>query len=130
VLSGTVTTSRKRTQLTASGFFSRLNLKSTWFRIKRVALGAPDRVDRGRSIRIRGRVWPRPGARVRLHWRYVGGTRWRVLDARPRVGADGRFQLTRTPRQSVRYRVAVRNAESPVETVVVTAARVKAPSRR
>ncbi|HEY0386903.1 MAG TPA: SpoIID/LytB domain-containing protein [Gaiellales bacterium] len=91
--------------LTASDVFSRLHLRSTYFRILQVSLHAPGDADAGRQFQLRGRLWPRPSA-FTLEVRKGSDATWTRVTAGVSLDSDGTFTLARSPMEDAGYRLS------------------------
>src|SRR4051794_30768705 len=89
--------------MTASDVFSRLHLRSTYFRILQVSLSAPGDSDAGHQFQLRGRLWPRPSAFTLELQKGSSGTWKRITGIS--LDSDGRFSVARSPMQDVAYRL-------------------------
>jgi SpoIID/LytB domain protein len=114
-------TSRGDRTLTASDVFSRLGLRSTYFRIVQATLSGPSRITRGQSFTLTGRLLPRPGSTVKLEFRTASSGAWKTIDRKIRLDSNGRFSLRRHPSQDVSYRISRKRVFSPVVRVQVRA---------
>ncbi len=94
--------------LTASDVFSRLHLRSTYFRILQVSLNAPGDLDAGQQFSLHGRLWPRPSG-FTLEVRKGSSTTWSRI-AGVTLDSDGTFSLPRSPLEDVSYRLTRSNA--------------------
>ena len=97
-----------------------LGLRSNYFRIKQVSLGAHGSLVAGTRVRISGRVWPRPSGRVSLLRHSGPGAPWKVAVRRLALGRNGAFAVRLGPTANRVYRVRTpRGAVSPRRTVLV-----------
>jgi SpoIID/LytB domain protein len=96
------------TTLSAGDVFTRLHLRSTYFRILQVTLTAPDDIDAGDQFSLRGRLWPRPSG-FTLEARKGSSSTWTRISG-VTLDADGRFSLPRSPAQDTSYRLTRRGA--------------------
>jgi stage II sporulation protein D len=103
----------------AGTVFSRLGLRSTYFRIVETTLAAPPSSTSGQAVNITGRLWPRPITRPLLQVQLGASATWRTLPVILNVGSDGRFTVTRAPVVNVRYRLVRPSAFSPVVRIWV-----------
>jgi len=107
-----------------------MGLRSNYFRLVQVSLGAPRSVVVGTRIRVAGRVWPDPSGPVSLLRRGRPGAPWKVAVPRLPVKADGTFAVRLRPTANRIYRVRTpRGAASPRRTVFVRPALTLARSR-
>ncbi|HYW29317.1 MAG TPA: hypothetical protein VE824_05890, partial [Gaiellales bacterium] len=93
------------TTMTASDVFSRLNLRSTYFRILQVTLVAPSDADAGQQFQLQGRLWPRPAAFTLEVQKGSTGT-WKRITSPVTLDSDGRFSLARSPMADASYRLS------------------------
>ena len=114
-----VHTSKRDHTLTAGDVFSRLGLRSTYFRIVQATLSAPSTSKAGATFTLKGRLWPRPGAHVKLEARTGSSGTWKPIDKKINLDSDGRFSLKRHPSQDVSYRIDRRDVFSPTVRVHV-----------
>jgi stage II sporulation protein D len=121
VLSAVFHTSKGDRTLTASDVFSRLRLRSTYFRIVQATLSGPSRIKKGDSFMLTGRLWPRSGSTVKLEVRTSSSGTWKTIDRKVKLGSDGRFSLRRRPSGDVSYRISRKRVFSPVVRVDVRA---------
>ncbi|MGZ4482276.1 MAG: SpoIID/LytB domain-containing protein, partial [Gaiellales bacterium] len=104
---------------TAGTVFSRLGLRSTYFRILETTLAAPRTSTSGQPLSITGRLWPKPITKPLLQVQLGANPVWRTLPVTLPVGADGRFTVTRAPIVNVRFRLVRPGAVSPVTRILV-----------
>jgi stage II sporulation protein D len=102
------------TPMSAGDVFSRLGLRSTYFRILQVTLAAPANVGAGQTFQLHGRLWPKPTAAFTLQARFGAEGAWKAVTAPVALDADGRFSISRSPGKDVRYRLVRNSAFSPV----------------
>jgi stage II sporulation protein D len=102
------------TPLTAGDVFSRLGLRSTYFRILQVSLAAPKSVDAGQPFQLRGRLWPKPLGAFTLQVRIGAEGAWKPVTTAVPLDSEGRFSISRSPGKDVSYRLVRRSAFSPV----------------
>jgi SpoIID/LytB domain protein len=91
--------------MTGGDVQSALGLRSTFFRILQVSLGAPGDADAGRPFQLRGRLWPAP-SHFTLEVKKGSDTAWSTVGATISVDGTGRFSLSRSPLQDVSYRLS------------------------
>ena len=113
-----VRTSGGVTLLKGTTVFSRLGLRSTYFRLLQVSLSAPNQLVRGRRFTLRGRLWPKPKSRWHLQIKRTGGT-WQNAVIAIRLDSRGHFAIARRPLHDISYRIARKGAFSPVRHVDV-----------
>jgi stage II sporulation protein D len=101
------------TPLTAGDVFSRLGLRSTYFRILQVTLAAPKNVNAGQPFQLHGRLWPKPSA-FTLQQRVGAEGTWKPVRATVALDSDGRFSISRSPSRDVSYRLVRKSAFAPV----------------
>jgi SpoIID/LytB domain protein len=104
--------------LSGSDVYSRLGLRSTWFRILQVSLAAPTEAVAGSIFTLQGRVWPKPTGGYHLEQR-VGKTGDWVVIKTPALDAEGAFSIPRRSNKNIAYRIVRRLAFSPVEKIGV-----------
>jgi hypothetical protein len=107
--------------LTAGDVFSRLGLRSTYFRILQVTLAAPRSSTAGDSYRLKGRLWPRPQGVFRLESKMGASGSWQQVMARVTLDSTGRFSILRRPVADASYRLVRKGASSPTVHVRVHA---------
>jgi stage II sporulation protein D len=105
--------------LTASQVFSRLGLRSTYFRLLQETLVAPKQAVARQSFQLRGRLWPAPAGSVHLEAKLGSEGSWTPIAVTVALDSDGRFAIARSPTENVSYRIARRHVFSPVVSVVV-----------
>jgi SpoIID/LytB domain protein len=106
------------TAMTGSDVYSRMHLRSTYFRILQVTLVAPSDADAGQQFQLRGRLWPRPAAFTLESQKGSSGT-WRRITAPVSLDSDGRFSLARSPMADVSYRLSRAGAAAVIVRVRV-----------
>jgi stage II sporulation protein D len=108
--------------LTAGDVFSRLGLRSTYFRILQVTLVAPKSSIAGNGYHLKGRLWPRPQGAFRLQSKMGASGSWQQVMAPVVLDSTGRFSITRRPVADASYRLVRKGASSPTVRVRVHAA--------
>jgi stage II sporulation protein D len=108
--------------LTAGDVFSRLGLRSTYFRILQVTLAAPKSSTAGDAYHLKGRLWPRPNGAFRLESKKGASGGWQRVMAPVTLDSTGRFSILRRPVADVSYRLVRKGASSPTLRVRVHAA--------
>lgn len=93
------------TTMTGSDVYSRLHLRSTYFRILQVTLVAPSDADAGQQFQLRGRLWPRPAAFTLEVSKGSSGT-WTRITSPVTLDSDGRFSIPRSPMGDASYRLS------------------------
>src|SRR3954447_20150219 len=121
VLSVLVHASSGGHSLTAGDVFSRLGLRSTYFRILQVTLSAPKSSSAGDGYHLTGRLWPRPQGALRLESKMGGSGSWQRVMARVALDSTGRFSVIRRPVADASYRLVRKGASSPTVHVRVHA---------
>ena len=119
VTAAVIHTSRGDHSYTGMGVQSAMGLRSTYFRLLQVSLGAPADATAGEGFTLSGRLWPAPLGPFQLQFRLGSDTTWRTASATPRLDSDGRFAILRRPSQNVAYRLVRPMAFSPVVHVAV-----------
>jgi stage II sporulation protein D len=110
--------SRRRSVTRPAGsLFGPLDLRSTFFTLRRVTLTATSPVRRRKRALLSGRILPRFAPRVRLQ-RRIPGAAWATVK-RLRVARDGTFSLRVHPAGTRSYRLRLGRTVSPVVHVVV-----------
>jgi SpoIID/LytB domain protein len=105
--------------LTAGDVFSRLGLRSTYFRILQVTLSAPKSSNAGDAYHVKGRLWPRPKGAFRLESKKGATGSWQQVRAPVVLDSTGRFSIVRRPVADARYRLVRKGASSPTVRVRV-----------
>ncbi len=108
--------------LTAGDVFSRLGLRSTYFRILQVTLAAPRSSVAGEAYHLKGRLWPRPQGAFKLESKSGASGSWQQVKAPVVLDSTGRFSILRRPVADASYRLVRKGASSPVVHVRVHAA--------
>jgi SpoIID/LytB domain protein len=108
--------------LTAGDVFSRLGLRSTYFRILQVTLAAPKSSIAGDAYHLKGRLWPRPQGAFRLESKMGASGSWQQVMAPVVLDSTGRFSILRRPVADASYRLVRKDASSPTVRVRVHAA--------
>jgi stage II sporulation protein D len=108
--------------LTAGDVFSRLGLRSTYFRILQVTLTAPKSSIAGDAYHLKGRLWPRPKGAFRLESKKGASGSWRQVTAPVVLDSTGRFSIVRHSVADASYRLVRKGASSPTVRVRVHAA--------
>jgi stage II sporulation protein D len=108
--------------LTAGDVFSRLGLRSTYFRILQVTLAAPKSSIAGDAYHLKGRLWPRPQGAFRLESKSGATGSWQQVMAPVVLDSTGRFSILRRPVADAGYRLVREGARSPTVRVAVHAA--------
>jgi hypothetical protein len=108
--------------LTAGDVFSRLGLRSTYFRILQVTLLAPKSSTAGDAYHLKGRLWPRPKGAFRLESKMGASGSWQQVTAPVVLDSTGRFSIRRRPVADASYRLVRKGASSPTVHVRVHAA--------
>jgi len=108
--------------LSAGDVFSRLGLRSTYFRILQVTLTAPKSSIAGEGFHLKGRLWPRPHGAFRLESKMGASGSWQQVTAQVALDSTGRFSISRRPVADASYRLVRKGASSPTVRVRVHAA--------
>ncbi|MDX6593362.1 MAG: stage sporulation protein [Gaiellales bacterium] len=106
------------TQLSAGTVFSRLGLRSTFFRILQTSLVAPAEAVAGSTFTLQGRLLPKPTGAFRLEQRVGKGGDWTEVKT-PTLDEDGFFAIPRRSNKNIAYRLIRKHAFSPVEKIGV-----------
>ena len=108
--------------LTAGDVFSRLGLRSTYFRILQVTLVAPKSSTAGDAYHLKGRLWPRPKGAFRLESKMRRVRQLAAGDGAGGAGLDRPLLDQRRPVADASYRLVRKGASSPTVHVRVHAA--------
>jgi SpoIID/LytB domain protein len=106
------------TQLSAGTVFSRLGLRSTYFRILQTSLVAPARVEAGSTFTLQGRLLPKPRGAFHLEQRVGKTGEWTEIKT-PTLDEEGFFAIPRRSNKDIAYRLVRVHAFSPVERIEV-----------
>jgi SpoIID/LytB domain protein len=104
--------------LSGGDVYSRLGLRSTYFRILQVSLVAPPSAPAGSPFTLKGRILPVPG-KYRLEQRVGATGEWTEIRAPGLREEDGFFQVAKRSGKNVEFRVKRKYAFSPVESILI-----------
>lgn len=100
--------------LTGGDVYTRLGLRSTYFRFLQVTLAGPRNASAGQAFHLHGRLWPKPAGAFTLEVQVGSDTTWKAVTAPVPLDAEGRFSIVRSPVENVSYRLVRKSAFSPV----------------
>jgi len=119
VTAAVIHTSQGDHSFTGTDVQSAMGLRSTYFRLLQVSLGAPPKATAGEGFTLSGRLWPAPLAPFHLEFRIGSDTTWRTATVTPTLDVNGHFAIFRRPSKNVAYRLVRPMAFSPVVHVAV-----------